>query len=766
MPSKKIAKTLVIVESPTKAKTISRFLGHDFIVESSFGHIRDLPKSKMGIDIEHGFAPKYEVPKDKQKHVDELQEKAQHASHVILATDEDREGEAIAWHLLQALGLESAKGKAQSAKPVERIVFHEITKRAIEQALEHPRTIDDHLVDAQQARRVLDRLVGYELSPFLWRKVARGLSAGRVQSAALRLCVEREEEIAAFIVQEFWTIEGECQATKKPFPITLTALDGKTLEKFDIKTADEANAIKTRLEDSTARITSIARKHSKRSPHAPFTTSTLQQEANRRLGFSAKQTMRLAQQLYEGIDLGDEGHVGLITYMRTDSVTLSKEFQSDAGVLIQKDYGKNYWAETRSYSTKSKLAQEAHEAVRPTHAQKDPSSIKPYLDSQQWRLYDLIWRRAISSQMTDAEIDQTAVEIETKSKTTTGGWKANGSIVTFDGWLKLYPSDHKSAELPELAESTAITLSAITPEQHFTQPPARYSDATLVKALEEFGIGRPSTYAPTISTIVDRKYVDRTEDKRLKPTDIGILVTKVLKEHFPNIVDYQFTATMEDDFDAIAQGQKKWQPVIADFYKPFHENLLSKEETVSKKELTEEVSDETCEKCGKPMLIKVGRFGKFLACSGYPECKNTRPVKGSKEEQEEKQELEGPVPTCGQCSKPMHLKRGRFGSFWGCTGYPECKGIKNIERATGLKCPKCGQGDVIARRSKRGKTFYGCNKYPDCDFVLWSKPVIDDATKEPKHCPNCKSVMIYGAKNMIVCSNKECGYKEESTMAE
>ncbi len=761
----------MIVESPTKAKTISRFLGHDFIVESSFGHIRDLPKSKMGIDIEHNFKPQYVIPKDKQKRVDELLEKAKKSSRIILATDEDREGEAIAWHLAEALGTRNGPPPAggvphAAGKASERIVFHEITKKAILAALENPRTIDQHLVDAQQARRVLDRLVGYELSPFLWRKVARGLSAGRVQSAALRLCVEREEEIAAFIVQEFWTIEGECETAKKPFPVTLVTLDGKTLEKFDIKTSEEANAIKTRLGSSSATITSITRKHAKRSPHAPFTTSTLQQEANRRLGFSAKQTMRLAQQLYEGIDLGADGHVGLITYMRTDAVTLSKDFTAEAASIIQSEFGKDYWKEERTYTTKSKLAQEAHEAIRPTHAGKNPATIKPYLDAGQWKLYDLIWRRAIGSQMSDAEIDQTAVEIESKSNATTAGWKANGSIVTFDGWLKLYPSDHKSAELPELTESTAITLTSITPEQHFTQPPARYSDATLVKALEEFGIGRPSTYAPTISTIVDRKYVDRTEDKRLKPTDIGILVTKVLKEHFPHIVDYQFTATMEDDFDAIAQGEKKWQPVIAEFYKPFHENLLSKEETVSKKELTEEVSDETCEKCGKPMISKVGRFGKFLACSAYPECKSTRPIKGSKEEQDEKQELEGPVPACPECAKPMQLKRGRFGSFWGCTGYPKCKGIKNIERTTGLKCPKCSKGDVIARRSKRGKTFYGCNKYPDCDFVLWSKPVIDESTKEPKFCPNCKSVMIYGAKNTIVCSSKECGYKEESTMQE
>jgi len=759
VPSKKpTGRTLVIVESPTKAKTIAKMLSRDFRVESSFGHIRDLPKSKMGIDIEHGFAPQYVVPKDKQQHVNELIAQTDGASRVILATDEDREGEAIAWHLAETLGL----GTSKSAKPAERIVFHEITKRAIEEALAHPRTINQHMVDAQQARRVLDRLVGYELSPFLWRKVARGLSAGRVQSAALRLIVEREEEREAFKEQEYWTIESDMRVSDGEFKATLAAIDGKPLQKFSIGDKKHAEDVEASLKNGKSQVETVDKKSARRAPPPPFTTSTLQQESNRRLGFSAKQTMRLAQQLYEGIHLGPEGSVGLITYMRTDSVNLSQDFLSEAKAAIQAQFGNQYWEQSRTFTTKSKLAQEAHEAIRPSMAHRSPETLTPFLEPQQWKLYDLIWRRAVASQMAIAQVDQTSVKILTTASKATGRWHSNGAVIRFDGWLKLYPSHTKEGELPSLTVGETVTIAAMIPTQHFTQPPGRYSDASLVKALEEFGIGRPSTYAPTISTIVDRNYVARAEDKRFFPTDIGRLVTKVLKEHFPHIVDYTFTATMEDDLDAIAQGEKKWQPIIEAFYKPFHDNLLSKEDVVSKKELTEETSDEVCPKCSKPMLIKIGRFGKFLACSAYPECKTTKPLKGSAEEKEQEQEAKD-APGCPECGKPMAVKHGRFGPFYGCTGYPDCKGIKRIDKPTGVKCPKCKEGDVVARRSKRGKTFYGCNKYPDCDFVLWSKPVIDDGTKEAKLCPKCKSIMIMGAKNTVRCSDKECGYSEEST---
>ncbi|MFH1145446.1 MAG: type I DNA topoisomerase [bacterium] len=721
-----MAKTnLVIVESPTKAKTISKFLGSGYAVASSFGHVRDLPERKMGVDTANHYEPSYVIPPKAKEHVKELQSLAKKAEDVYLATDEDREGEAIAWHLQEVLGIKEAK----------RITFHEITKTAIEHALTHPRQIDDNLVDAQQARRVLDRLVGYELSPFLWKKVYRGLSAGRVQSVTVRLVVEREREIKEFKPEEYWTIEADF-GDKETLKAKLTAYQEKTLEKFSIKAKDQAEQIVNTLQPLSYNVASIESKETKRSPYPPFTTSTLQQEANRRLGMSVKQTMMHAQHLYE------RGH---ITYMRTDSVNLADKFLVEAQGFITKEYGKNYHAGWRKYVSKNKLAQEAHEAIRPTDVTKHGSDLMDTEPAAR-KLYDLIWQRAMACQMADAEFISKSIVINDGKET--GVFKATGSTVKFQGWLAVYPDSRDDVLLPDVKEGQSLPLQTITPLQHFTEPPARYSEAGLVKVLEELGIGRPSTYAPTISTIIERGYVEkRLEDKRLQPTEVGMLVNDLLVENFPEIVDYGFTAKLEDDLDEIAEGKKEWVPVIDGFYKPFKKNLTAKYETVDKKQLTEETTDEKCPKCGSPMVLKLGRFGKFLACTNYPECKTTKPY--GKEAVAQAEALKD-APACDKCGKPMVVKRGRFGIFLGCSGYPECKNIKKVEKGTGVKCPKCEKGELVQRRSKKGgRLFYSCNRYPDCEFALWSKPT-------GEKCSLCQSLMVYGKNDTTVCSNKEC----------
>ncbi len=674
-----MSKSLVIVESPTKARTISRFLGSDFRVESSYGHVRDLPKSKLGVDVEKNFEPQYVIPTKARKQVNLLKKAAKEADKIILASDEDREGEAIAWHLTQALGLGNPKPEIRNPK-VERIVFHEITKNAIEEALKNPRDIDLKRVDAQQARRVLDRLVGYSLSPFLWKKVIRGLSAGRVQSVAVRLVVEREREREAFKSQEYWTIAADLHPEKKPkelFTAFLSKINAEALDKFAIKNAREAKTITDALGGASWRVTHVEKRAAAKNPLPPFTTSTLQQEAFRRIGFSARQTMRLAQQLYEGVELGGQGSTGLITYMRTDSLNLSEDSLREAASFIRKEIGQNYALPSpRRFKTKSKGAQEAHEAVRPTDPARTPESLKTHLDRRQFRLYDLIWRRFIATQMAQALFDATAVDVEARSRTQDAGrylFRATGQVLKFDGFLKIWPAKFAEMSLPDLTVHDALELEELKPEQHFTEPPPRFSEASLIKALEENGIGRPSTYAPTMATIQDRNYVEKDGQKRLKPTEIGLMVNDLLVEHFPEIVDVQFTANMEEEFDEIAEGKREWQPVIREFYKPFAKNLAEKYEAVEKKNMVEE-TDQVCEKCGKPMVIKYGRFGKFLACSGFPECKNAKPLP------------------------------------------------KEPPKSTGVACPECKQGEIVERWTRKKRRFFGCARYPECKYAMWTDP--------------------------------------------
>lgn len=650
---------LIIVESPTKARTISKFLTKNFKVESSYGHIRDLPEKSLGVDIGHNFSPKYVILPKAKKKVLELKIEAKKSERVILATDEDREGEAIAWHLVNALEIDSAN--------TERIVFHEITKPAIEAALKNPRSINMNLVDAQQARRVLDRLVGYELSPFLWKKIAKGLSAGRVQSVAVRLVVEREKEILSFKPEEFWTIIAKIKKAAKEFEAQLIKIGEEKLQKFSIKIKAEADKIVSDLKDALFNVARVTKRKIERQPFPPFITSTLQQTAWAKLGFSAKQTMMVAQELYE---------TGLITYMRTDSFDLSKEALEAAREKIGKMFGSDYVsAGPRIYKTKSKSAQEAHEAIRPTVPGSEPESLKAGLEPHNFKLYDLIWRRFIATQMPNAVFESTSADIETLGKGKKKYiFRASGNALKFDGFLKVYPTKTAETELPSLEEKEELKLKELRPEQHFTEPPNRYNEASLIKALEEHGIGRPSTYAPTISTIQVRRYVVKDEARRLKPTDIGILVNDILVLHFPKIVDIEFTARMEEDLDDIARGKRNWQLVIKDFWEPFKENLDKKSQELNKKEISTEKTDLKCPRCGKLLIIRIGRYGKFYACSGFPSCKYTAPL-----EPREKPEDLGP-------------------------------------------CLKCDTGQIIKRRTKKGRIFWGCSNWPKCDWATWQNP--------------------------------------------
>ncbi len=731
-----MSKPLIIVESPTKAKTITKFLKGAYDVEASFGHVRDLPKSKISIDVDHNFEPTYIIPPKAEETVAKLKALAKHAPEIILAPDEDREGEAIAWHLAQALGLDESKPKKKSSPEdsktdevkvdktrVKRIVFHEITQSAIEEALAHPRSIDQNLVDAQQARRVLDRLVGYELSPFLWRKIRYGLSAGRVQSVAVRLVVEREREIQAFKSEEYWSIEAKLSKLEgeQIFVAKLQKINDKNVGKMDINTQVSADKIVQDLNGANYIIKDIQKKEVKRNPAAPFTTSTLQQEAARKLGFSAKQTMVIAQQLYE------HGH---ITYMRTDSLNLAASALAQAQVVIKSEFGAQYGLEApRYYTNKSKGAQEAHEAIRPTDLSKLPQDFKAgSADKGHSRLYDLIWKRTIASQMQQAIFDQTAVDVLAKHYT----FRANGQVIKFDGFIRAYTegTDEKAEDeiegvLPELSLEEKLKLHELLPLQHFTEPPARFTDATLIKTLEAAGIGRPSTYAPTLATIQEREYVTK-EDKKYKPTEVGFLVNDMLVENFPEIVDINFTAKIEEEFDQIAEGKMEWVKVLREFYDPFKKHLTEKEKTVEKQV---EISTTPCPHCGENMLIKFGRMGKFLACPD-PESKVTMPLpeeaaKIAELTEKTKQEK------CPICGKDMEVKRGRFGYFLGCIDYPKCKGISKIWNKTGFKCPAClsadarkdKPGDIVEKKSRgRGKPFFACTRWPDCEFIANIKP--------------------------------------------
>ena len=628
-----------------------------------------------------------------------LKKEAEGADKIILATDEDREGEAIAWHLIAALGLENRPGNK-----IERIVFHEITEKAIKEALQNPRELDLKLINAQQARRILDRIVGYKLSPFLWKKVYRGLSAGRVQSVAVRLIAEREREIQNFKPEEYWTISANLKKTdtKEELEANLAKKDGAAINKFDIKTKADADKIANELERQEWRVQNVEKKAVSKNPWPPFTTSTLQQEAFRRLGFSAKQTMRLAQQLYEGVELGEQA-TGLITYMRTDSLNLSEDSLASAKEYLAREVGEKYALPSpRRFKTKSKGAQEAHEAIRPSDPARTPESVKPFLDQKQYRLYDLIWRRFTASQMPQALFDATSVDIKAGLPAQAGDYtfRANGQTLKFDGFLKIYPLKFTELSLPELKLEDELELVKLRPAQHFTEPPPRFSEASLIKILEKNGIGRPSTYAPTISTIQERGYVKKNEKRQLEPSEVGFIVNDMLVEHFPEIVDIQFTAKMEEELDEIALGKKEWLPLIKEFYEPFSKHLAEKYESVEKQEFNEN-TDEVCEKCGKPMIIKRGRFGKFLACSGFPECKNTKNL------------------------PPVSLH---------------------------LTCPKCKEGEIVERSTRRGRMFYGCSRYPKCDFASWQRP-------SGELCPECSSPLVVVKNGELKCSSKSCDFK-------
>lgn len=682
---------LIIVESPTKSKTIQKFLNKGYEVISSYGHVRDLPKKKIGIDVKNDFKPEYTVSGDK-KNISKIKNLVKRADKVLIATDPDREGEAIGWHLSELLGLSKEK--------YERIVFNEITEKAIKRSLLTSRGLDMDLVDAQQARRILDRVVGYKLSPFLWKKVARGLSAGRVQSVALRFITDREKEIEKFLKEEYWSIEAEMKRESEGSNMVaqLIKIDNKKIDKFFIKNKQSAEKIKERLEKQHFQVLDIRKKESKKSSLPPFITSTLQQEANKKLRFSSKFTMRIAQQLYEK---------GLTTYHRTDSYNLSSYSIDEAKRFIIENYGTEYWGGPR-VSKKSKGAQEAHEAIRPTSPNQIPDNVKS-LDEKQFKLYNLIWRRFTASLMSPAIMSQVSIDIETNPEKFL--LRSSGQTILFDGFLKVYQIKTEERSLPPLEIGEKMILLKIIPNQHFTQPPARYSEAALIKALEENGIGRPSTYSPTISTIQDRNYVEKNEEKRFFPTDIGIVVSDLLSNHFPDIVNPEFTSQMEKKFDDIADGKIKWNSVLESFYHPFEKLIKEKDMEIDKKDITEKETKEVCEKCKSKMILKIGRFGNFLACSNYPECKNT---KSPKEEISDE--------ACEKCNSKMVLKRSRFGSFWGCSNYPECKNIRKKEELIGLKCPKCEKGDVVKKKSKKGRPFYGCNLYPECDFISNKKP--------------------------------------------
>ncbi|MBN2707090.1 MAG: type I DNA topoisomerase [Deltaproteobacteria bacterium] len=744
------SRTLLIVESPTKAKTIGKYLGPDYIVKASVGHVRDLPDNKFGIEIvgDH-FEPHYEPLKGKGKIIGELKKAARQADRILLAPDPDREGEAIAWHIAHELG---------SGKPIQRVLFHEVTKTAIEKALQEPLEINENKVNAQQSRRILDRIVGYKISPLLWKTVRRGLSAGRVQSVAVRLVCERETEIKAFVPVEYWSITTTLEGAAPPiFAARLHSVAGEKAEVGDRATAEK---IVADLGRADFRVAAIEQKERQRRPTPPFITSKLQQEAARKLGFSAKKTMLVAQQLYEGIELGASGPVGLITYMRTDSVRVADAAVAECRESIEKLFGKEYLpAKIQTYKNKN-AAQDAHEAIRPTSVSYVPKEIEAYLERDQFRLYSLIWKRFVASQMSPARYYQTTVTIAAGERYQL---RAVGRRQLFDGFLAVYeegrdnPSlDENDAEteLPVLREGELLRRHEILPKQHFTQPPPRFTESTLVKELEEKGIGRPSTYASIMSTIQERGYVELIE-KRFYPTALGELVTDLLTRSFPEILNVSFTAGMEADLDQIEEGGRDWQSLLADFYRPFAAQLETALVTMrDAKKAGEEVSNQICEKCQVQMVVKWGRNGRFLACPNYPECKNTKDLSGGEGGELESSADVGSCPTCGA---PLKLRSGRFGRFISCSTYPECKYTSSV--GTGVACPQEGcEGELVEKKSRKGKIFYACNRYPECKYAIWDKPY-------PLSCPRCDHPFLIekksreGGDKVLRCPRKGCNYE-------
>ncbi|MBT3504849.1 MAG: type I DNA topoisomerase [Piscirickettsiaceae bacterium] len=752
---------LVIVESPAKAKTIQKYLGEGVEVLASYGHVRDLLPKEGAVDTANDFAMKYQVIDRNSKHVDAIAKAMRKADVLYLATDPDREGEAISWHLYELL---KKRGTLKN-KETHRVVFHEITKQAVNEAVANPRELSMDMVNAQQARRALDYLVGFTLSPLLWKKVRRGLSAGRVQSPALRMIVERELEIEAFKPQEYWSIEADAAFDKQAFEGKLTHYKGEKLSQFTINNeTGSAEAVKTlnKAADGKLLVTNVSKKQRKRNPAAPFTTSTLQQEASRKLGFGAQRTMSVAQQLYEGVDTGD-GAVGLITYMRTDSVSLANEAVEELRGFIAEKYGAAAVPKTpQVYKTKSKNAQEAHEAVRPTSILRTPESLKSYLPADQLKLYTLIWQRTIASQMVHATMNTVAVDLGCGAGNT---FRANGSTVVNPGFMSVYlegkddsKSDKDERLLPPMEVGDVVELKVIRPEQHFTEPPPRYSEASLVRSLEEHDIGRPSTYASIISTLLQREYVE-LEKKRFHPTDVGRVVGKFLVEHFTKYVDYGFTANLEDDLDAVSRGEKEWVPLLRNFWWPFKEQVETKDKEVQRSDVTQELLDEDCPKCGKKLSSRLGRSGRFIGCTAYPECDYTRNIDGEETTASEPEVVAD--RKCPKCESDLWVRVGKYGKFIGCSSYPKCKHIESLEQPenTGVDCPQCKKGEILTRKSRRGKIFYSCSGYPECDYALWNEPV-----KEA--CPDCawpiltvKTTKSRGTEK--VCPQKGCGFTEK-----
>lgn len=759
-----MSKHLIVVESPAKAKTMSKYLGKDFTCLASYGHVRDLIPKQGAVETDNGFGMKYQLIEKNKKHVDAIVKAMKKADALYLATDPDREGEAISWHLHEILKEEDVLDD----KPVHRVEFHEITQSAIQHAIEQPRQLSENLINAQQARRALDYLVGFNLSPLLWKKVRRGLSAGRVQSPALRLIVEREEEIEKFVAREYWTIESDLNTRGKDFVARLTHFNGEKLEQFSVDNGARAAEIDAALQaqaQGKLEVLSVEKKQRRRNPAPPFTTSTLQQEASRKLGFTAQRTMRTAQQLYEGMDLGHGEVVGLISYMRTDAVNLANEAVAEIREAIKQRYGAdNLPDEPIAYKNKSKNAQEAHEAIRPTSAARIPDAVKDHLKPDQLRLYELIWKRTMACQMVPAVLDTVTVDMAAGEGNV---FRANGSTVVKPGFMAVYQEDiddkPKDAPegatedeklLPPMEQGESVDLKAIRPEQHFTEPPPRFSEASLVKALESYGIGRPSTYASIIYTLESREYVT-LENRRFKPTDVGRVVNKFLSEHFFHYVDYDFTARMEDDLDAISRGEKEWKPVLQDFWIDF-KNQVKEKESVDRPGV--EMMDEDCPKCGKKLAKRLGRNGYFIGCTGYPDCNYTRNVDDAVGASNEPEIV--PDRKCPKCESNLVIKRGRYGRFIGCSNYPNCKHMEPLEKPadTGVECPECKQATMLKRKSRYGKVFYSCARYPDCKYACWNPPI-----KEP--CPQCgwpilsiKTTKRRGTEK--VCPQKECDFAE------